>query len=64
MSKNLKNESTKKRLSIYIDIDDYDLLLYRANDQCRSLNSFISYLLKNNNNEFKIDNDKITNLFK
>lgn len=52
-------KNNKKRLSIYIDKDDFELLQYRANDQCRSLNSFITFLLKNDNYRFRIDNDDI-----
>ena len=55
----MQNKKDKKRLSIYVDYDDYELLLYRANDQCRSLNSFITFLLKCDNLHFKINNDVV-----
>lgn len=47
----------KRRISIYVDERDYELLVYRANNECRSLNSFISYILKCSNNEFSVSND-------
>jgi hypothetical protein len=47
----------KRRISIYVDERDYELLLYRANNECRSLNSFISYILKCSNDEFSVSND-------
>lgn len=47
----------KKRISIYIDERDYELLVYRANSECRSLNSFISYVLRCSNDDFSVSHD-------